>query len=207
MNIDFSCKVIEKELDGVKMGIHWNLVLAENRWLETQRLILRPVTLADTEDMFAYASDEKTTKYVFLLHKTIEETRANIASYFMAEPLGKYGIELKETGQLIGTIDLRIDPQKRSAELGYVLNQAFWGKGYAAEAGKELLRLGFEELKLIRIFGFHDVKNENSGRVMEKLGMQLEGTSPNARIWKGKIVTDVFRGMTIDMWKEQVDEA
>lgn len=186
----------------MEMMINYNLILAKNQCLSTERLSLRPVTLADAEDMFEYASDEETATFVFPVHYRIEDTQASIASYFIKEPLGKYGIELKENGKMIGSIDLRVDETNRSAEIGYTLNKAYWGQGIVAEAGQALIQLGFEKLNLVRIFAKYDSDNPNSGKVMDKMGMKEEGILPNARISKGKIVTDVIKGMTIRDWEE-----
>ncbi|WP_086348634.1 GNAT family N-acetyltransferase [Candidatus Enterococcus clewellii] len=186
----------------MEMMINYSLILAKNQYLTTERLRLRPITLADAEDMFDYASDEETATYVFPVHYRIEDTEAAIASYFVKDPLGKYGIELKENGKMIGSIDLRVDEVNRSAEIGYTLNKAYWGQGIVAEAGQALLQLGFEKLNLVRIFAKYDSDNPNSGKVMDKLGMKEEGVLPNARINKGKIVTDVIKGLTIRDWEE-----
>ncbi|MGK0552149.1 GNAT family N-acetyltransferase [Enterococcus faecalis] len=181
----------------------YQLLLAENQTLQTERLWLRPVTLADTADMFAYASDEKCVEYVFPPHVTTADTKVAIASYFMAEPLGKYGLELKATGQMLGTIDLRVKMEKKVGELGYTLNREFWGQGFMPEAAEALLQLGFAQLELLRVFAVHDIDNQASGRVMEKIGMTIEGTIKNARISKGKIVTDVLRGITYETWQQR----
>ena len=176
------------------------LIFAQNQRLETQRLILRPVTLADVADMYAYSKDEETTTFVFPTHRTQEETASSIANYFMAAPLGKYGIELKETNRLIGTIDLRVNEAYKSGELGYVLNKNYWGQGIIPEAANELVRVGFERLELNRIYAYHDEENQKSGRVMEKIGLVREGRIPAARINKGKVVTDIQYGLTKDTW-------
>lgn len=186
----------------MEIVINRNLIFAENQSLKTERLTLRPVTLSDVNDMYEYASDEETCRYVFPRHQTIKETKESIANYFMCAPFGKYGIELNTTGRLIGTIDLRIESQHHIAEIGYALNKDFWGNGYVPEAANELLRLGFEELKLMRIFATYDIDNPKSGRVMEKIGMKIEGNIPNARMWKGKVVTDVMRGITLEEWRQ-----
>lgn len=187
----------------MEIVINRNLIFAENQYLETERLKLRPVTLNDIHDMYEYASDEETVTYIFPIHQSLHDTRESIADYFMSAPFGKYGIELKETGKLIGTIDLRVEDQHNIAEIGYALNKAFWGQGYVPEAANELLRLGFEELQLMRIFATHDIDNPKSGRVMEKIGMKIEGKVPNARMWKGKIVTDILRGTTQEEWSNK----
>ncbi|MEI5994227.1 GNAT family N-acetyltransferase [Candidatus Enterococcus mansonii] len=185
----------------MEIVINRKLIFAENQYLETERLHLRPVMLTDAEDMFEYASDEATVTYVFPIHQSIKDTKESIANYFISAPLGKYGIELKTSGKFIGTIDLRVDDQHNVAEIGYAMNKAFWGQGYMPEAAREILRLGFEELRLMRIFATHDIKNPQSGRVMEKIGMKVEGKIPNARMWKGKVVTDMMRGITLEEWQ------
>jgi [ribosomal protein S5]-alanine N-acetyltransferase len=61
------------------------------------------------------------------------------------------------------------------AEMGYWIGRPYWGRGYCTEAARELLRYGFENLGLARIFACHFKENEASGRVMRKLGMTREG--------------------------------
>lgn len=161
-----------------------NLYLAVNNQLETKRLRLRPITLADAADMFEYASIESNTYYVFNKHQTIEDTQFSIANYFMASPLGKYAIELKEEKKMIGTIDLRVDIKKRKAELGYVLNQAYFKKGYATEAASKLVEFAFETLELEKVTATCDSRNTGSEAVMKRLGMQQEGRSRHHEIWK-----------------------
>lgn len=190
-------------MENLEIKIDRNLVFAENQILETERLFLRPLTLADAEDMYEYASDEETARYVFPQHQSLPDTRRNIANYFLTAPLGKYGLELKATGKLIGTMDLRVDEANDNGEIGYTVNKAYWGQGFAPEAARTLLELGFEQLGLIRIYAVHDVDNPKSGCVMAKIGMKLEGTIPNARKWKGKITTDALRGITLEEYEAQ----
>ncbi len=173
-----------------------SLVLAEHRRLVTERLILRPITLNDAEDMYLYASNDQVTRFIFSTHVSLADTKENIAVYFLKEPLGKYGIELKLTGQMIGSIDLRVNETQQTAELGYCLNQNFWGQGLIAEAGTGLLKMGFETLGLIRIFAIHDERNSNSGRVMQKLGMTKNGRIENSRFFKGEVVNDILYGLS-----------
>lgn len=161
-----------------------NTLLAKHLTVETNRLLLRPVTLKDAQDMYEYASDKETTYFVFDQHQSIEETEDSIANYFIASPLGKYGIELKETGKFIGTIDLRIKEKELKGSLGYSMNKAYHGNGYMTEAGKAMLQLGFHTLGLERIQGLHDERNEASGRVMKRLGMVKEGVSRHVGKWK-----------------------
>ncbi len=87
-----------------------------------------------------------------------------------------------------------------TAEIGYALNSAYWGNGYMPEATAALLKLGFEKLDLVRIFATHDVRNSNSGRVMEKLHMKKEGLIPDAERRNGEVVSLVIRGITKSEW-------
>lgn len=175
---------------------NYYLKLAENHFLETERLLLRPVSISDAEAMYEYASDEETTKYIFPKHASLMDTKQSIANYFLKEPLGKYSIVLKTNNKMIGTIDLRLEKDQPVAEIGFVLNKAYWGKGLVVEAGKALIALAFEELNLVRVFAYHDIRNLQSKRVQEKLGMTKEGTLRDFREHKGEIVTFNLYAMT-----------
>ena len=159
------------------------LKLAENRTLETERLLLRPVTLDDAEAMFEYSSDEENTRCTFLPNKDLEETKNIIARLFMGRPLGNWGIELKESGKLIGSIDLhKLDPILKKAAIGYVIHKNYWNQGLATEALKEIIRLAFERLDMNMLVALHDVENPASGRVMEKAGMKFSHIDPYAAL-------------------------
>ena len=119
--------------------------LAAYREMETERLRLRPVTLEDAPAMFEYASDEAVTRYTFPTNQSLEETRNNIALFYLSSPLGRWGIELKENGKFIGTIDLLdLDLCLKKGSIGYVLNKDYWNQGLATEATKAVIALAFE---------------------------------------------------------------
>lgn len=165
--------------------------LAKQRTLETDRLILRPITLADAEDLFEYASDPENTKHTFPTHQSIEETQWVIANLFMTSPLGNFAIELKENGKMIGTCDLRVNEGEKSAELAYAINKKYWGNGYAPEAAKRLLELAFNDLKIERLWAKFSSQNPASGRVMEKIGMEKEGILRHTKNLCGDFVDQV----------------
>lgn len=165
--------------------------LAKNRVLETERLILRPITLDDAADLFEYASDPENTKWTFPTHKSIDETNWVIANLFMSAPLGNFAIELKENGKMIGTCDLRINEGEKSAELAYAINKQYWGKGYAPEAANKLADLAFNTLKIERLWAKFAAENSASGRVMEKIGMSQEGILHHTKNLCGDFVDQV----------------
>lgn len=181
--------------------------LAKNNRIESERLILRPVTLKDAPDMYEYAQDEETTYYVFERHTSLEKTEEAITEYFLEDPFGKFGIELKGTGKMIGTIDLRIKSEDKRAIIGYTLNKAFHGKGYMTEAAQRVLKLGFETLGLDCIAALHDERNAVSGKVMERLGMKKEGTLRHVGKWKqGEWFNDVYYSILKSEYDEQMRE-
>lgn len=189
------CLTKLKVIVRIKWGIYMEekiYQLSLSSYLDGERLLLRPMTLEDAADMYEYASDDETVRFVFEKHKDLAETGKNIANHFMKEPLGKYAIQLKKTGKMIGTIDIRLREEHNSAEIGYTLNKSHWGNGYVTEAGKLILELGFEKLGLERIYACHDSENLVSGKVLKRLGMTYEGTLRKNRIHKERYVDDVY---------------
>jgi len=87
---------------------------------------------------------------------------------------------------MIGAIDLGIDSRHNKAERGYWLDAKYWNQGFATEAVKSIITFGFDELKLKRIYATHFDHNLASGRVMEKAGMQREGTLKCHTLKNGK---------------------
>jgi [ribosomal protein S5]-alanine N-acetyltransferase len=78
--------------------------------------------------------------------------------------------------KLVGSISLReIDPVHLQAELGYWIGVPYWNQGYATEASRAMIGLGFERLGLNRIYAHHMARNPASGRVLERIGMRCEG--------------------------------
>ncbi|WDH75732.1 GNAT family N-acetyltransferase [Exiguobacterium marinum] len=143
--------------------------------LETERLMLRAFTLEDAEDMYHYAKDERVGPMAgWAPHESIDETRDVIRLFI--EEADVWAIVLKETGQVIGSIglhDRRPDPSIQhdaQREIGYVLSPDHWGNSYVPEAVQAMIRFGFEELKLERIWCGYFSFNDQSRRVVEKSG-------------------------------------
>ena len=85
-------------------------------------------------------------------------------------------IERRDDGALVGTIGLSVDRRHSRAELGYFVGVPYWGNGYATEAARAVVDYAFDQLQVNRVYALHFVGNPASGRVLEKVGMQLEGT-------------------------------
>ena len=158
--------------------------------LETDRLILRQLTVDDLEDVFAYASDPLVARYVtWEPHRSLDDSRFYIdlvLAKYRAGEVASWGLIHRRDRRLIGTGGFQWWNQTHaSAEIGYVLARAYWGRGLMTEAVREFIRFGFDEMDLNRIEACHDTANPASGRVMEKAGMTREGTRREAVFLKG----------------------
>jgi len=161
---------------------------------ETARLIMRPFQESDFTTVHSYASSDENTKYMFFGPNSEEETRAFltrvIASYDQTPITNyEYAVVEKETGTQIGGFSLQAEGD--TGEVGWILHQDHHRKGYATEAARELLALGFEELDLRRIRATCHSENQGSRRLMEKMGMRLEATFQDVR--KSKPTQSHFR--------------
>jgi [ribosomal protein S5]-alanine N-acetyltransferase len=152
---------------------------------------LRKITLEDVEDMHSYGSSEEVSKYVtWETHNTLCDTKEFVEfvlTQYENKKIAPWGIEYKENGKLIGTVDfVSWQVKHNSAEIGYVLSQDYWGKGISTEAANEVIKFGFTHMDLVRIQAKCFVENIGSARVMEKVGMSFEGTLRKGMVVKGK---------------------
>ena len=151
------------------------------RKIETHRLILRPFTVEDAEEMYAnWASDPEVTRFLtWPAHPDVSLTRKLLESWTSRYSDGAYfqwAIGLKESGAVIGSIGvIKLEEAIGSAEIGYCLGRAFWGRGIMPEALRAVMDYLFGTVGLNRVWAGHDVNNPKSGRVMEKAGMKKEG--------------------------------
>jgi len=149
--------------------------------LKTERLILRPFRPDDAPIVQKLAGDKAIADTTLNIPHPYEDGVAEswIAAHADNFEQGKivtFAITVREEKLLVGSIALAINKRFERAEMGYWIGKPYWNKGYCTEAAKALLKYGFEELKLNRIFAHYLVRNQSSGRVMEKMGMKYEGT-------------------------------
>lgn len=169
--------------------------------LKTKRLIIRPISIIDAEDMFEYAKTNLVGPDAgWAPHRSLNDTY-NIISAMMQikhpTELGNWAIVLKESGKMIGTIELYNHLPNFKAELGYALNPKFWGQGIIVEAAKEVIEFGFSILNLKRIHIGVFLTNNQSQRVAEKLGFIKEGILKNGYLrYDGKIFDELIYGLT-----------
>lgn len=147
----------------------------------TERLILRDFREQDWEDVHEYSKDPRLTYYLNWGPNTEEQTKAFVRRALrhqgeIPRTHFEFAIENKETGKVIGNCRLLYMLHRhRCAELHVIIRREDWGKGYGAESMNALLAMGFEDLKLHRIFSAVDPEDVASARVLEKCGFQREG--------------------------------
>lgn len=144
----------------------------------TDRLIIRKPISDDAGEVFEkYAQSKEVTKYLtWSPHSNINVTMGFMNWCISQWEKGEcfpYTICLRETNEVIGMLDTRIDGCK--ADFGYVLAKEYWKKGFMAEALKPLINELFKKENIYRVWAVCDVENYGSKRVMEKVGMSFEG--------------------------------
>lgn len=158
--------------------------------LETPRLLLRRMKVSDSADMYDYAKRPEVTRYLLWHpHPDVTYTRRYLEYLAGRYRIGahyEWAIIHKESGRMIGTCGFaRVDPPHNAAELGYVLNPDFHGKGLMTEACERVLQFGFQVLGLHRIEARYMPGNDPSRRVMDRLGMLYEGVRRESMLVKG----------------------
>ena len=151
--------------------------------LQTERLLLRPFTYEDTEDVFTcWESDPDVAKYMFWTsHNDIEKTKEWLAfeiGQIEKDDWYRFALVLKDTDELIGTGLIYFEEEVDSWEIGYNLGKKYWGNGYTTEAMRRIISFAKEELGITEIVGRYVKENPDSGKVMEKLGFQFEKEIP-----------------------------
>ncbi len=146
--------------------------------IKTERFILRIPRMDDASTVFAsWAQDNEVTRYLtWHPHQQIKQTEEFVQSCLSAwehKTRFPYMITLKDSGEVIGMIDPRLEGPK--VGIGYVAARAHWGKGYVTEATRAIIDWAFQQPIIYRVYATTDVENVASRRVLEKVGMQREG--------------------------------
>lgn len=146
--------------------------------LQTKRLLLRPLDIADLETAYPYSTDPEITRYMmFYPHDDIEETRKfleNVSADWKREKPENYEFAVMLGKTHIGSVTLYVlDEERKTGELAWMLAKEYHGQGYATEAARALLEYAVKTLKMTKIIAQCDIRNTASEHVMKKLGMQL----------------------------------
>ncbi|MBI3975534.1 MAG: GNAT family N-acetyltransferase [Armatimonadetes bacterium] len=159
--------------------------------LETQRLLLRKLILEDVPDVFAYASDPEVARFTtWEAHQTIDDSRRFlewVAEQYVTFQVAPWGVVHKGGRRIIGTCGyMWWRPGHARAEIAYAIGRNYWNQGLTTEAVREVIRFGFERMRLNRIEARCMVENVASERVMQKAGMTFEGVLREQMYVKGR---------------------
>ncbi|MCU1552178.1 MAG: hypothetical protein JWR36_2738 [Glaciihabitans sp.] len=164
--------------------------------LHTERLTLRLMTPADTDDVYAYQSREDVCRYLLFDPRTRDEVATKVAEHSRATTLemdGDYlqlAVELAATGdvpgRVIGDSYFTITSVENShGEIGWTLHPDFAGHGYAREAAAAVLAIAFEQIGLHRVHAELDPRNHSSVALCKRLGMREEAFFVEDMYFKG----------------------
>jgi len=150
--------------------------------LETDRLLLRPVTPNDAPAVFDYASNPNVTRFtIFETHRTIDDSRWFVNDYVRSRYTCKepdpFAITFKERPErMVGALGAHWASQPNGTmEMGYAIAEPYWGRGLIVEAAAALIRFVFTEYAVERLQARVIVGNDASERVLAKLGFVREG--------------------------------
>jgi RimJ/RimL family protein N-acetyltransferase len=149
--------------------------------ITTERLVLREFVEGDWPVVLAYQTDPRYLRFYGWTGRTAYDVRDFVQMFIdqqQEQPRRKHqlAITLKPNRQLIGNVGIRRkNADDWEADIGYELAPEHWGRGYATEAARAILAFGFDDLKLHRVWAWCIAENTASVRVLEKIGMRLEG--------------------------------
>lgn len=151
----------------------------EDNTIVTERLVIKPVAVSDTEEIHKYAGDKEIDMMLFLpndnIEQTIEFTKNAVREWAKENPSVREFVMLYN-GKIIGGIGLETVDES-AYEIGWVISKDHRNNGFVTEAGKALVGYAFEVLSAKRVIAHCDVRNKASEKVMQKLGMTLDDNS------------------------------
>lgn len=182
--------------------------------LHSQRLLIRNFMESDLESFLAYRNIPEVAKYqgwevpyprenAIKLIDQMKDMQSPKAGHWL-----QLAIELKETGEMIGDLGLRVNQEDaRQAVIGFTVAPVHWRKGYAVEAITCLLEFVFDDLDLHRVSADCDVENTGSWHTLEKAGFRREAHFVESFPMGGTYGSEYYYGMLQREWKSRRSEA
>jgi ribosomal-protein-alanine N-acetyltransferase len=157
--------------------------------LETKRLCLRALEPNDLEDLSGMYSNQEVMSFIGTgVTFTKSQTEKSIIKwdeYEKEHGYSNWAVIRKEDGAFIGKCGLSELPDKSGIEISYILDEPYWGRGYATEISAAVLELGFSKFGMKKIIALVYPQNSPSIKVIEKLGMKYE---KEAEFWGVKLL-------------------
>ncbi len=177
---------------------------------ETERLVLRPYVDDDLAILTRLHGDPEVTRWLYWDPRGIDEVRPVLARKVAELTLAGDGdaislaVDLRETGETIGdAIVILTSAAHEQAEVGYLIDPARQGHGYATETAKALLEIALGDVQLHRACGRIEPRNVASGRVLERAGMRHEATLRENEFIKGEWQSEGIYALLRNEWLER----
>ena len=177
-------------------------------FLTTDRLVLREYVEEDWSAVLAYQRKPAYLHYYEWTDRSAQDVRDFVNMFLgqqQANPRTKFqlAITLNSTGQLIGSCGIRMkSAASHEADIGLELDPQYWGQGYATEAAQAIVKFGFADLRLHRIYSWSIADNQGASRVLEKLGLKLEGRLRENEYFKGRWWDTLMYAILDREWEE-----
>jgi RimJ/RimL family protein N-acetyltransferase len=184
-----------------------SLPLHINEPILTERLVLRPFEAADLDAVHDMQSRPEVVRYLYWQPRDRREAKASLKRKMGLTRIDKAGDVLnlavteRSGGVVIGDVMLTYTSAlHQQAELGYLFSPAVHGQGYATEATAIMVDLAFDVVDVHRVFAHLDPRNTPSARLLERLGLRLEGHLVQNEMVKGEWTDDLIYGVLADEW-------
>ena len=171
----------------------------------TDRLILSPLSAADSASLFAYRSLPEVSRYQSWEPQSLDDAISfinGLASTVFDTPgtWFQLGVRLRESGELIGDLGVHFLENGQQTEIGFTLAPSSQGRGFAAEVVLALLDLLFGQLGKHRVFASADPRNQSSLQLLQRVGMRQEAHSRKSLLFKGEWADDVVFAVLDSEW-------
>ncbi len=172
--------------------------------IRTERLLLRPFEIEDAEDVLAYASDVEWSRFLPMPDPyTIKDAKEFVTKRTLGGRGNRLSFAIEFEGSVVGCIEVGHEVLISVASIHYAIARRCWNKGLTTEAARAVVDWGFEELELAKVYSWADVENVASWRVMEKIGMTLEGTLRSQGVNRGVRQDYHYYGILRSEWESE----
>ena len=175
--------------------------------IQTERLLLRPFSFKDVNDVLTYATDPEWARYLPVPQPYTQLDAEKFIASRLLDLTDHLFWAIEYASSVIGGINIRFFFNNRVGEIGYSVARWLWGKGLTTEAARAVINAAFSSIEgLNRIRAMADERNIGSLRVMAKLGMLHEGVLRQNRYTKEEFVNEVYCGILRSEWEALKDK-